>query len=277
MQNSVVCTCSFLLDNLLYCAPVRLADGDLDAIYVGSSGVFAVVSGDLEPASVYSFLRDYLGTTRVDVYHAEKGRYNASGELIRAFLTTQELDTAIYHHATQGPVIWSEDVLNSIRKKIRVLDGINRGVYCDDENNWFIVRGKNFYPCSAHDADHIFRLSLYGGVLGLHRFAIGKWFTGSLYLLTGGLLGFGWLLDSLQILSGSFKDRKGCLLPKPSRLRPLSYLRGIICGLLLFCLNSGLLTLLTGTFNQILFDTNYHIDTDQAAWLLKLLHSFSEE
>ena len=33
------------------------------------------------------------------------------------------------------------------------------------------------------------------GLFGLHRMYMGKWITGILYLLTGGLLGFGYLYD----------------------------------------------------------------------------------
>jgi len=33
------------------------------------------------------------------------------------------------------------------------------------------------------------------GLFGIHRMYMGKWFTGILYLLTFGLLGFGWLYD----------------------------------------------------------------------------------
>ena len=33
------------------------------------------------------------------------------------------------------------------------------------------------------------------GIFGIHRMYMNKWFTGILYLLTGGLLGFGYLYD----------------------------------------------------------------------------------
>lgn len=37
------------------------------------------------------------------------------------------------------------------------------------------------------------------GVLGVHRMYLGKWFTGVLWLLTGGLLGLGWVYDFLTL------------------------------------------------------------------------------
>jgi TM2 domain-containing membrane protein YozV len=37
------------------------------------------------------------------------------------------------------------------------------------------------------------------GLLGVHRMYIGKWFTGIAYLLTGGLLGLGYLYDFLTL------------------------------------------------------------------------------
>lgn len=39
------------------------------------------------------------------------------------------------------------------------------------------------------------------GILGIHRFYLGKVGTGILYLLTGGLLGIGWFIDLFTLSS----------------------------------------------------------------------------
>jgi hypothetical protein len=51
------------------------------------------------------------------------------------------------------------------------------------------------------------------GLSGLQRFYVGKIGTGLLWLLTGGLLGIGQLVDVIRILAGQFTDKHGgCLL-----------------------------------------------------------------
>jgi hypothetical protein len=52
-------------------------------------------------------------------------------------------------------------------------------------------------------------IGLLFGWLGFHRFYVGKWKTGLLYMVTFGLLGVGWAIDLIRILLGNFTDSKG--------------------------------------------------------------------
>ncbi len=78
-------------------------------------------------------------------------------------------------------------------------------------NQPYPVYGAPVYsrPISSHNRWIAFALCFILGVIGIHRFYVGKTGTGILYLFTCGLFGIGWLVDLILIACGSFTDKAG--------------------------------------------------------------------
>lgn len=52
-------------------------------------------------------------------------------------------------------------------------------------------------------------LCLLLGVLGAHKFYLGKFWVGVVYIFTYGLFGIGWLIDLVTLIAGNPTDKKG--------------------------------------------------------------------
>jgi len=61
------------------------------------------------------------------------------------------------------------------------------------------------YRAGSIDYTAAWILLTFLGVFGIHRMYMGKWITGIIYLLTGGLFGFGLLYD-LWTLNGQVSE-----------------------------------------------------------------------
>ena len=59
-------------------------------------------------------------------------------------------------------------------------------------------------------------LAIFLGVLGIHRFYVGKRKSGWLYLFTMAVAGLGWFFDIVLILMGQFRDVDGAIIVRPS-------------------------------------------------------------
>jgi len=73
--------------------------------------------------------------------------------------------------------------------------------------NNYVYPGYDFYPYKSRLAAAL--LCLFFGVLGIHRFYVGKIGTGLIWFFTGGFFGIGWLLDLFFIILGFFRDKAG--------------------------------------------------------------------
>ena len=64
---------------------------------------------------------------------------------------------------------------------------------------------------SPYNRDTVMFLCVIGflGLSGLHRFYVGRWKGGVLFLLTGGIFGIGTIIDLVKICRNRFEDEDG--------------------------------------------------------------------
>lgn len=68
----------------------------------------------------------------------------------------------------------------------------------------------NFVTGTSHKSRKVtLILCIFFGLFGIHNFYVGRYGRGFLYMLTGGIFAFGWIIDIFSILLGRFHDQYG--------------------------------------------------------------------
>ena len=90
---------------------------------------------------------------------------------------------------------YNEDGTVDIRRKITTQLGPFQTFY---------EIGEAYFPCMTEDGDFFFNLALTTGLFGGHKFYTRNYLQGLLYFFTFGMLGVGYILDLLMIITGCY-------------------------------------------------------------------------
>lgn len=151
--------------------------------------------------------------------------------------------------------ILDDDIVEVTVIDEEIIDGEvidNSSTYNNYGNNNSNYNNHNFYQ--TDNADNIVSdknstitvlLCWFGGIFGLHRLYLGRFISGIIYLLTGGLFGIGIFFDLFSISLGSLRDGKGKYVITSKVARSISRVW------LIFIVISFVFSLFTGAINII--------------------------
>lgn len=238
-----------LEDGTLLTQDVQTPHGSLERVYYGTGCVYAIAEHEANSEALYALLREELGAVKLTLYVQDKGRYDAPQASYGPLLTDEALDEDILATIHRFPSVYSERDLEQMQRRLLDIDARTRGFYRSEDGTLYLYRHGQFFEASHLDGDELFRLCLFGGIFGLHRFAMGKWLSGLIYVLTCGFFLFGWLMDLLQILGGFQRDKHKCLVPPVSNRgkKFLSVLPAALVGCIVFSLYLTALSALSGS------------------------------
>lgn len=259
-MDYVGCSYEVLEDGGFLLSDVFTRAGGILSVYLGPCAVYAVLPEETNAKALYPYLRELLGAARVYLYTEGLGHYDPYSGAFTDSCEEDVLLEEIYGRLYQAQLVYTDSALGRMKDKLVQADAVQRGYYRDGTGTLYLLHGQSFRRASERDPERIFDLCLYGGVFGLHRFAMGRWATGVLYLLTCGLFLAGWLVDLLQLFMGIQKDKDGALLcPLENKTGKLAKLPiGIGIAALTFFLYFHSFKLLSFVPDQGLTDLLHH-------------------
>lgn len=232
---------SDLGDGCVVCEDVRLASKSICSVYFSPRSIYVISSGHSAPEKRYREIQDLLGAVRIRLYLLDSGDgtaglYDPLSNSLSGELDSEALSEDVVSWMQSGRIIYSPSAIDRMISLLQNADIYSRGYAVQEDGEILLLRHGRFHPTASVSSDTMYCLTLFTGVLGLHRFVSGKIFSGLLYLLTGGMFLSGWFLDILQLFIGGQKDGKKCyFLPLTKRKsKLLMFPLGFITSLALF-------------------------------------------
>lgn len=223
------------------CEDVRLPSGSVCTVFLSSHSVYALSSSKRSASAQWLEIHELLNPIRMRLYVLEEGAghcglYDPLTQTLGPELDGDALTKDIDSWLCYGNPVYDAHSIESLIARIRSADIRGRGYVVDESGEIFLLRHGKLRKASPVSSDTQFFLTLFGGTLGLHRFALGKTISGIVYLLTGGLMLAGWLLDLLQLFIGMQIDNKSrYLFPLKTPGKKLLFLPiGLLFGFLPF-------------------------------------------
>ena len=106
-----------------------------------------------------------------------------------------------YLHDLDRRIDGIKDAQNS-RQKVKYRNGIKNVLH--PILKFGVIVGEDYFPVSDEDPFKFLLLTVFGGIIGLHRFKAGEIAKGIGYILSCGCFGAGYLLDIFSILTGTY-------------------------------------------------------------------------
>ena len=240
--------CEELENGVLFLQEIQTPHGVISRIWLSRGCIYAILGEGVNAKVFYPYIREKLGAVKIYVYVRGLGLYDPFSGTYKPADGETALQMDIDRCLRLWPPQYTQTALFRIRDRLIDLHARTTGYHRENDGTLYILHNGVFQKASDYDPEHIFPLCLYGGVLGLHRFAMGRWLSGLIYALTCGFFLAGWLIDLLQLFCGIQRDKYKCLLlPLQDRKQKLKKLpiglllgaAGAFCYASLFSMLSG--------------------------------------
>lgn len=223
------------------CEDVHLPSGCRCTVFISPKSVYVLSEGRSAPIKRYRELQEILGAVYIRLYVLDTGDgiagvYDDLKDALGGALDEEDLNENVCTWLSTGRVIFSQTAIGQMVDRLKSADMKARGYVVQEGGEVFLLRHGTLKKASPVSSDLLYYVTLFGGTLGFHRFALGRFFSGLFYLFTGGLFLFGWLMDLLQLFLGAQKDKKKrYLFPLTNRWVKLLILPlGLVTGFFLF-------------------------------------------